>query len=60
MAKRAIIPEESEARQTDKLTLRAIGDPDPRLVKLVRLLARQAAREYFEAAMKQQQASKTE
>ncbi|MDH4746223.1 hypothetical protein OMP43_19525 [Sphingomonas sp. CBMAI 2297] len=35
-----------------ELTLTSRGNPDPRLVELVRLLARKAAREYLESEKK--------
>ena len=40
----------SHAESGDRMTVTLSGPRDPRLVALVRLLARQAADEYFEAA----------
>ena len=42
---------QGEAGSPDRLTLTVRGPRDPRLVDLVRLLARQAADAYFDAAM---------
>lgn len=40
--------------ETPELRFTPRGDPDPRLVRLVDLLARQAAREFFEKEIKRQ------
>ncbi|WP_163268296.1 hypothetical protein [Chelativorans alearense] len=44
----AMLVEKPELRFTPR------GDPDPRLVRLVEFLARQAAREFFEKESKRQ------
>jgi len=40
--------------ETPELTFTPRGDPDPRLIRLVEFLARQAAREFFEKEIKRQ------
>jgi hypothetical protein len=40
--------------ETPELRFTPRGDPDPRLVRLVEFLARQAAREFFEKESKRQ------
>lgn len=44
----------AEFADTPELTFTSRGDPDARLVQLVRLLARQAARDHYEAQMRSQ------
>ena len=43
-----------------ELTLTRRGDPDPRLVALVHILARQAAREWYDQAMKEQRSKRSQ
>ncbi|MGE0502514.1 MAG: hypothetical protein AB7I79_15585 [Rhizobiaceae bacterium] len=40
--------------ETPELRFTPRGDPDPRLVRLIEFLARQAAREFFEKEIKRQ------
>jgi hypothetical protein len=40
--------------ETPELSFTARGDPDPRLVRLVEFLARQAAREFYEQEVEKQ------
>lgn len=55
-----IVPSEREELleamlvETPELKFTPKGDPDPRLVRLVEFLARQAAREFYEQEVKKQ------
>lgn len=40
--------------ETPELSFTPQGDPDPRLVRLVEFIARQAAREFYEQEVKKQ------
>lgn len=40
--------------ETPELSFTPRGDPDPRLIRLVEILARQAAREFYEQEVRKQ------